>query len=99
MPNSRTLLNLLFLVLASPVYLARFLCRLWREYRYLKVAAALSIPCTCGQQIALVGSWRCGCGFTYRGHLLGACPVCGRMAAMVRCYNCGLTTKLPEAVW
>jgi hypothetical protein len=36
------------------------------------------------------------CGFTYRGHLLRVCPICFSLPAMVRCYDCGLTTKLPD---
>lgn len=99
MPGSRALLDLLLLVLASPVYLVRFAYRAWRHRRYLRAATALAIPCACGEPIELVGTWRCGCGFTYRGHVLADCPECGRTPSMVRCYECGLTTKLPEPVW
>ncbi len=99
MPRSRAPLDLLLAVLASPVYLLRFAWRVWRHWRYLRAAAALAIECECGRPIALVGVWRCGCGFTYRGHALATCPVCGRIPAMVRCYECGLTAVLPEPVW
>lgn len=99
MPRSSTLLEVLLAVFASPVYLLRFGHRLCRHSGYLRAAAALAIPCACGQPIALVGTWHCGCGFTYRGHVLAPCPVCGRIPAMVRCYECGLTTVLPEPVW
>src|SRR6266852_4377385 len=29
-------------------------------------------------------------------HLPRLCPLCGRVPRIVRCYTCGLTTKLPE---
>lgn len=99
MPYSRALLDLLLLVLASPVYLVRFAWRAWCHCRYLRAATAPAIACSCGERIELVGNWRCGCGFTYRGHVLASCPICGRVPAMVRCYECGLTTRLPEPVW
>jgi hypothetical protein len=49
--------------------------------------------------VSLVGMWRCSCGnHVYRGHLLRLCPVCGTVPVVVRCYRCGVTTKLPDPV-
>jgi len=50
----------------------------------------------CGETVSLVGLWRCGCGYTYKGHLLRVCPVCKGLPRMVRCFSCGITVKLPE---
>jgi len=83
-------------LLASPVLLMLYLLRCWTHMQFLKAASAASIECECGREVSLVGMWRCSCGFTYRGHLLRICPVCGRLPSMVRCYGCGVTTKLPE---
>ena len=89
-------LDLALLLLASPVYGALALRRALRHYRFLRVAFASSLTCECGEDISLVGMWRCSCRFTYRGHLLRVCPVCGSLPRMVRCYDCGVTEKLPE---
>jgi hypothetical protein len=83
--------------LASPVLVLRALVRGCRHVRFLGVATSPAIRCECGEVVSLVGLWRCNCGFTYRGHLLRVCPVCGTLPLMVRCYRCGVTTKLPEA--
>jgi hypothetical protein len=98
-PGTRLLVDLLLFLLASPVYFVRFLYRTWRHCRYLCTVRTFVIPCSCGSNIELIGTWRCGCGFTYRGHVLAACPLCGRVPAMIRCYECGLTTLLPEPIW
>jgi hypothetical protein len=58
---------------------------------------APAIVCECGAAVSLVNVWKCSCGFTYRGHLLRVCPVCKTIPRVVRCYACGVTTKLPEA--
>ena len=89
-------LDLALLLLASPVYGALALRRALRHYRFLRVAFASSLTCECGEDISLVGMWRCSCRFTYRGHLLRLCPVCGTLPCVTRCYHCGITTKLPE---
>lgn len=88
--------DLVLFMLASPILLVLFLHRSWRHLQFLKVATLPWIVCPCGRRVSLVGMWRCGCGFTYRGHLVRMCPVCGRLPVMVRCYGCGLTMKLPE---
>lgn len=83
--------------LASPVLAAKGMRRALERYRFFRLAMAPVIVCECGAEVSLVGLWRCSCGFTYRGHLLRICPVCGTIPCVVRCYRCGVTTKLPEA--
>ena len=89
-------LDLALLLFASPVYAALALRRTVQHYRFLRVALASNLTCECGEDISLVGMWRCSCRFTYRGHLLRVCPLCGALACVIRCYRCGITTKLPE---
>jgi hypothetical protein len=84
-------------VLASPVLALKAMQRAVERYRFFRLAMAPAITCECGAEVSLVGLWRCTCGFTYRGHLLRMCPVCGTMPCVIRCYRCGVTTKLPEA--
>jgi len=84
-------------ILASPVLALRGLYRAARRFAFFNAARTASIPCRCGRPVSLVGMWRCSCRFTYQGHLLRFCPICGQIPRMVRCYGCGLTTKLPEA--
>ena len=83
-------------VLASPILVVRSALRLKRRLSFLAVATKSEIRCACGEALSLVGIWRCSCRFTYRGHLLRICPVCGTLPSVVRCYRCGITTKLPE---
>ena len=90
------LIDLGLWILASPIYVALALRRLARNYRFLRIASRPHIRCECGAEVSLVGLWRCSCGFTYRGHLLTVCPVCGSLPCVVRCYRCGVTTKLAE---
>jgi formate dehydrogenase maturation protein FdhE len=87
----------LLFVLASPILLAQALKRAFERYRFFRLAMEAAIVCECGSTVSLVGIWRCSCGFTYRGHLLRPCPVCRTIPCVVRCYRCGVTTKLPEA--
>lgn len=89
-------LDVALLLLASPVYGAIALRRAVRHYHFLRIAFASSFTCECGEELSLVGMWRCSCRFTYRGHLLWVCPVCGALPCVIRCYRCGVTTKLPE---
>ena len=84
-------------VVASPVLLCQTSRRGLERYRFVRLAMQAEILCECGEPISLVGLWRCSCGFTYRGHLLRQCPVCDTIPCVVRCYRCGVTTKLPEA--
>ena len=84
-------------VLASPVLVVQALRRAFERYWFFRLAMRPAIVCECGSQVPLVGFWRCSCGFCYRGHLLRVCPVCGSLPCVVRCYRCGVTTKLPEA--
>jgi hypothetical protein len=84
-------------VLASPMLLVLATRRGVHRYRFFRLAMRTAIVCECGSVISLVGLWRCGCGFTYRGHLLRLCPVCDSIPVVVRCHICGVTTKLPEA--
>jgi hypothetical protein len=91
------LLDLTLWALASPILFVKWLLRLKRRWRFWRVAYMTQISCrSCHSMISLVGIWRCGCGFTYRGHLLRECPVCGALPRMVRCFACGITEKLPE---
>jgi len=85
------------LVFSSPILLILALRRALERYRFFQLAMQPEIACECGSLISLVGLWKCSCGFTYRGHLLRACPVCGTIPCVVRCYRCGVTMKLPEA--
>ena len=89
-------LDVVLLALASPVYTALATRRLIRNYRFMRLASAASIHCACGADLSLVCLWRCSCRFTYAGHLLRVCPVCGTLPCVIRCYRCGVTTKLPE---
>lgn len=84
-------------VLATPILVVKALWRGCERYRFLRLAMQPSIICQCGTPISLVGFWKCSCNFTYRGHLMRVCPVCGTIPCVVRCYRCGVTHKLPEA--
>ena len=84
-------------LLASPVLFVKALRRGFRRYRFFRLATATAIECECGAEISLVGMWRCSCGYTYRGHLLRVCLVCGTIPTVARCFRCGVTSKLPEA--
>ena len=91
--------DVILFVLASPVLLVLTIRRILARYRYLKLAMQFAIACECGRPISLVGMWRCSCGnYVYRGHLLRVCPVCHTVPVVVRCYRCGVTTKLPDQV-
>ena len=90
-------LDAILWLLASPVLFVKWLMGARRWWRFWRMAYTPRIVCpNCRKTIWLVGLWRCGCGYTYPGHLLRACPVCGSLPRMVRCYDCGVTTKLPE---
>ena len=92
------IVDLILWLLASPVYFVRRLVWMTRRWRFLRIAYAPSLVCrNCGQKISLVGIWRCGCGYAYKGHVLRECPVCGSLPRMARCYGCGVTEKLPES--
>ena len=84
-------------VVASPVLLLQALRRALERYRFFRLAMQPEFLCECGAPVSLVGLWKCSCAFTYRGHLLHRCPVCGTIPCVARCYRCGVTTKLPEA--
>ncbi len=86
------------LVLASPVIAVKGALRLVGRIRLWRLAVVAQIPCSvCGTAISLLGRWKCACGYTYEGHLIRECPVCHSFPAMVRCYVCGATEKLPES--
>jgi hypothetical protein len=90
-------LDLFLGALASPVYGFRGIVRLKNKWKFLKMSYTPAIQCrNCGERIMLLGNWRCSCKFTYRGHLLRACPVCHSLPAMVRCFACGITERLPQ---
>jgi hypothetical protein len=84
-------------ILASPLLFIQWLLRLRRRWRFWRTAYATQIVCSgCHSAISLLGNWTCQCGYSYRGHVMRECPICGAQARMVRCYACGLTEKLPE---
>lgn len=86
-------------VLASPILLMKTVIRFWHRSQFWRVAYAVNMPCRhCGQSISLVGMWRCACGYTYTGHVLRHCPVCGALPRMIRCFVCGNTELLPDHV-
>lgn len=94
---SDLLVELLWWVAASPLVLLRWVLRMIRCLAFWRIAYAAEIACgNCGATISLVGIWKCSCQFTYRGHLLRACPICGSTPRMVRCFSCGVTARLPE---
>jgi hypothetical protein len=82
--------------LASPVLALRAIVTALCKGKFLVMASRTKFLCDCGSDVSLVGLWRCGCGFTYKGHLLQVCPICGTLPRMVRCYACGVTQTLPE---
>lgn len=86
-------------LLASPVLVVKAAWRFRKHFDFLRMASQPAIRCRCGRPIFLVGIWKCSCTYTYRGHLMRYCPICGRMPRMARCYGCGLTTKLPETLY
>ena len=88
--------EVLLTVLASPILAVEAILRARRRYRFFRMAMEPAITCQCGESVSLVGFWKCSCGFTYQGHLLRRCPVCFSVPCVVRCYRCGITTKLPE---
>lgn len=88
--------DIVLFTLASPILCALAIRRSWEQYQFFRLAMQPSIKCECGAPVMLVGVWRCSCRFTYTGHLLRRCPVCESLPCVVRCYRCGLTTKLPE---
>jgi len=92
-----TLIDSVLFIFASPILLFQFARRARERYRFFRLAMEPQMLCECSTPISLVGLWRCSCSFTYKGHLLRACPVCQTIPCVVRCYRCGVTTKLPEA--
>jgi hypothetical protein len=89
--------ELFWWLLASPILLLRSIIRMVGRLKFWRMAYTAEIRCgNCGAKIALVGIFKCSCHFTYRGHLLRECPICGSVPRMVRCFNCGVTERLPE---
>jgi hypothetical protein len=97
MPRVKALAReLLLFLLASPVLLCLALLRGLKQIRFFAVAARTQVFCECGEAVVLVGLWKCSCGFTYKGHLVTVCPVCGSLPKVARCYQCGITKRLPD---
>jgi len=64
-------IDLMLWILASPVYATLAVRRVFRNYRFLRVASVSRIRCRCGADISLVGVWRCSCShWVDAGHLL-----------------------------
>jgi hypothetical protein len=81
----------------SPVLLYRFILHAFAWFDFWTTSYRHEILCrNCGVAISLVGIWKCRCGYTYKGHLLRSCPVCDSLPRMARCFECGVTEKLPE---
>lgn len=90
-------LDVILFLLATPALAVRTLVRAVRRVEFWRAIYRTSSLCgSCGATISLVGLWRCQCGFTYEGHLLQVCPVCGALPKMMRCYQCGVTETLPQ---
>ena len=82
-------------ILALPFLLVWGVIKGFRYVRTLSNAVSPAVNCSnCHHPVSLVGLWRCGCGFTYRGHLMHPCPICHRVPKVVRCYRCNVTTRL-----
>ena len=82
-------------ILALPFLVIRGLMRLDRYVRVLVRSVSPSIPCVnCESEVALLGIWRCQCGWTFKGHYMTPCPVCDRVPNVVRCLRCSVTTRL-----
>ena len=78
------------LLVASPVYAVVAGARLLRQAKLVRIMVQRAMRCrTCDDEVSLIGFWRCGCGFTYRGHLLQLCPICGTLPQLIRCEHCG----------
>jgi hypothetical protein len=92
----RLLLDVLLFLMASPILLLQALRRGRKKVRFFALASRTSLFCECGEEMSLVGLWKCPCGFTYRGHLVTVCPVCEAVPKVVRCYACGVTTRLAD---
>lgn len=85
---------ILFL-LASPIIALAAMGRLLHRLQWLRLAVRPSLNCrVCGAEISLVGFWRCSCGYSYQGHLLRPCAVCGAMPRMARCFQCSATRSI-----
>lgn len=97
MPKLKRLLGeVLLFFLASPVFVLTLARRCWKKARFFAVASRAFLYCECGEAMSLVGLWKCSCGFTYRGHLITVCPLCEALPKIVRCYACGVTTRLAD---
>lgn len=91
------LYRIVLVIISSPLLLVDWCVKAIGRGSYWRVAYSPSIICSnCGESISLVGIWACSCKFTYRGHLMRECPVCHSVPRMVRCFECGVTEKLPE---
>ena len=92
---SKLLWNAALFVLAVPVYLVAGSFGLVRRLKFIRVMRSRTLSCpTCGGNMLLLGFWKCSCGFTYRGHVLRLCPVCGTLPQVVRCEHCGATERI-----
>jgi len=91
------LTNVVLWILSRPIALLLGIVRFIRRIPFWKTAYSATIPCrTCGSPISLLGQWKCGCSWTYRGHLLRRCPQCFCLPRVARCLACGCTLLLPE---
>ena len=91
------LAEVLWWILVSPLRFLAWIVRMIKSLAFWRMAYAPEIRCrNCGASISLVGIWECRCQYTYRGHLLRECPICGSLPRMVRCFHCGVTERLPE---
>lgn len=58
-------------------------------------ASGATLDCPARHANALVGRWKCSCGFDLVGHAFAACPSCGEEAGWFPCRTCGLGVQDP----
>ena len=87
--------NALLFSLALPTLIVVWLVRGARAAWACRHALSTHLKCRhCRERIELVRPWKCSCGYTFLGHLLRKCAVCGSRPQMIRCGQCGMTWKI-----
>lgn len=82
-------------ILALPFLIIWGIRRMDKYMRVLVLSVSPSTPCVaCKSEVTLLGIWRCSCGYTFKGHYMTPCSMCGRVPRLVRCLNCSVTTRL-----
>src|SRR5947208_10388757 len=87
--------RIVLIALALPTYIAVYTFRAGRVLWRARYALSTSVTCLeCRQPIALVGAWKCKCGYTWVGSTLRTCPSCYTRATFVRCTRCHVTRRI-----